>query len=499
MDSPFSSHFNTNYVPSSEEIEIIQKYLVSHAKELARIEARIFELSAQRDKIQAYIDSHKALISHPRRLPPDILRVIFVSCLPTNRNAVMSAQVAPLLLCRVCSAWRTIALSTPRLWASIHAPFDYVLRKESRKPAVVQWLQRSGACPISLSVVFEDLRWADQSSSGSALLTSLAEFSARWQHVEFMELSPVRAHELAGIRTPALESLKLTGHMSGSLLAALELVKAPMLRAVALHSRSAEHLDDIVLAMPLIWDQLTHLVFQCNGAHRGFLFQNVLVVLERCPQLISFQVSLRNSIGFSSGSISLPSLEILILEGSMQTRSLSHLIEYVSMPRLRQFHFPTPGRNRSFSLTDLGARSPLIECLDSIYLSSFSAESLLEGLQSLRSLRKLVVFDSDSRTTQLLDLLTPKPNVKALLCPALQELVVSYCSGLEQFTLDAFIEGRLELGFRRLEFKNSMDSDILSNDQIQFILSRGLEISMVQDDRWIEPPTPWQGLPEPST
>ncbi|KAJ7892817.1 hypothetical protein B0H14DRAFT_2177112, partial [Mycena olivaceomarginata] len=122
MESRFSHRFNTNYVPSDEEIKIIRMNLVSHTQELARIDGRIRELSAQRDQIQTHMIStgHKALISHPHRLLVDILWEIFVACLPANRNAVMSAQEAPLLLGRICSAWRTIALSTPRLWASLH-------------------------------------------------------------------------------------------------------------------------------------------------------------------------------------------------------------------------------------------------------------------------------------------------------------------------------------------------------------------------------------------
>ncbi|KAF8138060.1 hypothetical protein K438DRAFT_1553620, partial [Mycena galopus ATCC 62051] len=61
MASPFSHRFNTNYVPSHEEIHFIRMDLVSHAQEVARIDERIRELSAQRAKIQGYIDSHKAL------------------------------------------------------------------------------------------------------------------------------------------------------------------------------------------------------------------------------------------------------------------------------------------------------------------------------------------------------------------------------------------------------------------------------------------------------
>ncbi|KAJ6594653.1 hypothetical protein B0H19DRAFT_916822, partial [Mycena capillaripes] len=153
MESPFTLRLNTNYVPSDEEITLIRANLVSHSQELARIDEFIRELSEKREKIRSYIDSHKALISYPRRLPPDIVREIFIACLPTTINAVLSVQEAPLALCRICSAWRRIALSSPRLWTSIHLPIDFILnKKEQRLSAVARWLQLSGACPISFSV-----------------------------------------------------------------------------------------------------------------------------------------------------------------------------------------------------------------------------------------------------------------------------------------------------------------------------------------------------------
>lgn len=92
MHSPFASYLNTNFVPSDEEAQRIRADLTSHLEELERIDERIRELSAQRDKIETYIDAHRALISYPRRLPVDIVREIFVACLPADRNAVMSAQ-----------------------------------------------------------------------------------------------------------------------------------------------------------------------------------------------------------------------------------------------------------------------------------------------------------------------------------------------------------------------------------------------------------------------
>ncbi|KAJ7359307.1 hypothetical protein DFH08DRAFT_845720, partial [Mycena albidolilacea] len=65
MESRFAHHFNTNYIPSDEEIECIRMELVAHTQDLARIDENIRELFAQRAQIQAHIDPYQALISHP--------------------------------------------------------------------------------------------------------------------------------------------------------------------------------------------------------------------------------------------------------------------------------------------------------------------------------------------------------------------------------------------------------------------------------------------------
>ncbi|KAJ7231719.1 hypothetical protein B0H12DRAFT_1146253 [Mycena haematopus] len=117
----------------------------------------------------------------------------------------MSAQEALLLLCRICSAWRTIALSTTRLWASLHAPFKFILNKEPRIPAVAQWLQRSAACPISISVAANV--WADPAESRSsrdALTRVLTAVADRWCHAEIDGMSLEMADELSEIKCPLL-------------------------------------------------------------------------------------------------------------------------------------------------------------------------------------------------------------------------------------------------------------------------------------------------------
>ncbi|KAJ7811561.1 hypothetical protein B0H14DRAFT_2378290, partial [Mycena olivaceomarginata] len=101
-------------------------------------------------------------------LPCNVIEEIFMSCLPTHQNCVMNATEAHVLLGRVYSAWRTILLSTPRLWSKLHvvklkSPWCTYQMSEAqaqklsekvaqRMEATKMWLDRSGPCPLSISL-----------------------------------------------------------------------------------------------------------------------------------------------------------------------------------------------------------------------------------------------------------------------------------------------------------------------------------------------------------
>ncbi|KAJ7162289.1 hypothetical protein C8R46DRAFT_1104129, partial [Mycena filopes] len=168
--SPFAARLGTNYCPSDQEILQINSLLAEPSlrlknldDEIADLQKAIDKLAAERETIAAFVDAHKALISPARRLPLDIIEAIFVACLPTHRNCVMSASEAPVLLGRICSPWRTISLATPRLWSSLHithpsteqdssVPASVVAETTALRLTVAQtWLRRSGQCPLSIS------------------------------------------------------------------------------------------------------------------------------------------------------------------------------------------------------------------------------------------------------------------------------------------------------------------------------------------------------------
>ncbi|KAJ7736877.1 hypothetical protein B0H16DRAFT_110737 [Mycena metata] len=101
------------------------------------------------------------------RLPYDITSEIFTQCLPAHRRVRPDPSRAPLLLAQICSGWRTVALTTPKLWASIYLEFPVgdpcdgipVLLGIPDRPKdhtcelLELWLSRATGHPISLTII----------------------------------------------------------------------------------------------------------------------------------------------------------------------------------------------------------------------------------------------------------------------------------------------------------------------------------------------------------
>ncbi|KAF7355610.1 F-box domain-containing protein [Mycena sanguinolenta] len=440
MNSPFSHLFSTNYVPTDEEVHHIRIDLISRTEELARLNERLRELSAQREQLQSYVDSHRALISSPRRLPPEIVREIFIACLPTRRNPAMSPQEVPLLLCRQrmevhCTFYAETVVLAPHL-----------LRFH---PA--QHIPDTRGDPMAAAFC-----------SLSHFAVSLTKSSPRWRHVEFEHCSQTAADDIPEFQAPALESFKITNNSSPFNLSLINLAKTQTLRALSIQDSGL--IDDAaVLASPLAWNRLTNLTIQTSEG--ALSLNNVLVILGRCTQLISFHFTPKERVPIEpADSVLVPSLEIFTIPRSSPCSpiGLKYLTEHLSMPQLRRFSARTNpfARDDSLFLIPLRTKSPpsLIEEL-TLDLRSLISQSLPQILRFFSSLITLVVCDTHnnqgSNLAQLLACLTPSPHTT--LCPALQELMVSTVTTESEFhksTLDAFIVGRMEFtSFRRLDME----------------------------------------------
>ncbi|KAJ7616850.1 hypothetical protein DFH06DRAFT_947875, partial [Mycena polygramma] len=258
-ESPFIQYLHTNYVPQNAlEVEAIRPHLVAHTMEVSRLEALIADLSAQRDKRLEYIGA-EALMSPARRMPQDVMQEIFLACVPTQHNAVMSTKDAPLLLTRICKSWRILALSTPALWASLHIPLEYILDMIGvQRP--LEWLERSGRAPFSLTVIGARTmnHWEEYEHEGvDEAFQMLSGCADRWRSIELSFEMTEGLSRLADVYPPTLRAVKIRGPEAEVL--GLKMFTTPSLREVTL--KIFRDFDGLISQLPLTWNNLTHLAF----------------------------------------------------------------------------------------------------------------------------------------------------------------------------------------------------------------------------------------------
>ncbi|TDL26484.1 hypothetical protein BD410DRAFT_783530 [Rickenella mellea] len=140
-----------------------------------------------------------------RRIPPEVLSEIFSLCLPTNGLPRPNPFEAPLLLCQICSSFRTVALSSPKLWASIS-----IIRNRARDEDALMldmWIERSGPYTLSFALTYRE-------SGGNIdkLIKQLAPHSSRWKDVTVRfagDRVPLYFLEAMSRGTSALEKLNI--------------------------------------------------------------------------------------------------------------------------------------------------------------------------------------------------------------------------------------------------------------------------------------------------
>ncbi|KAJ7181064.1 hypothetical protein C8R46DRAFT_869839, partial [Mycena filopes] len=92
-----------------------------------------------------------AIVYPIHTLPVEITAEIFIRCLP-DTPAPPDLTIAPMLLTRICRHWRTIACSTPRLWADLAVTQWRRRRGLGLVLLTPLWFGRAGAAPRSLSL-----------------------------------------------------------------------------------------------------------------------------------------------------------------------------------------------------------------------------------------------------------------------------------------------------------------------------------------------------------
>ncbi|KAJ7633455.1 hypothetical protein DFH06DRAFT_1222851 [Mycena polygramma] len=554
MSSPFTPQLGTNYCPSDKEVLEINDLLVEPRHRLKQLDDKIAnlqkamdELAEEREGVDAFVSAHNALISPLRRMPLDIIQEIFLACLPTHRNCVMSASEAPVLLGRICSSWRAISLSTPRLWASLHIvrptrPGPNELESFEKKcvqrlETIKIWLDRSGECGLSISmetgvepeIFFNGPPAADTVplSPPRLFLQALVPFASRWRKIA---ISTSRTELLAAFSNltesdvPILSEITVYEHPDlvdhGVTDLAFELPESEtwgavgIFRAVGLTKFSLSAGRFSPTELPLAWNQLTSLALQdisCSSSS-AWSSDRALRILAQCPELRTCHLAILDTdseVDENAGSR--PVVECRFLETmdlscfGVPAFTLERLFSRLSLPKLR--HFKLSGSSSeshsTLSLSSFLAVATQLESLE-ITTDTFSKASLIAFLRGLPpTLQRLAIAHGwiaprpDPLYDEILAILTPSADEPSPCCPALREFCIRQCVQATDAALLRFIDGRMESGspLERVEasFFRQRQVDILPS--LQRFVDGGLRVSLKYfPPRGPSAFSPWLGL-----
>ncbi|KAJ7881264.1 hypothetical protein B0H14DRAFT_2705131, partial [Mycena olivaceomarginata] len=462
MYSPFQDILHTNTIPMDAECDSIhallrgpRKEVVDLTEEIARLQSLVEKASQKRAKLEEFIDAHLALVSPFRRLPDDIVRAIFLATLPLTRNCTLSHMEGPLLLGRVCRWWRALALTTPRLWASMHIVVPDPSQLELLTQKVAVWLERSGTVPLDISLFYS--RMAPSSFDISSMMSPIIAVSRRWRNIQLIPdfLCP----DLSPENTPLLQSIAFKNDAESSLKSAMFLATERLRKLECLGAPP-------IINGPISWRSLNHFTVY------SILCDDALRILAQCPALETCQLVLRTAHVMGSPlhpqHIPLPRLHHLSITHARLADSRPFL-ENLALPALRSYFCSFRGFGPA-GIT-LGALLPAttghLECLE-IQLRRLGSASILAVLADMPSLEELRIGreprdENRDRDPQFLAHLTPPlGGAGPILCPRLRRLTLKQFKAVSDDTLLDFVRSRTGVRLKALRESTGLDITQLS-------------------------------------
>lgn len=445
---------STNRPPNEDELAQARRIVADYRDELQIVRQKISDTEASLQRLKEeqnmLLDDlvpFERIISPLRRIPEDIYREIFMSCISTEANPTMSSRDAPVLLTRITSGMRRIALTTPTLWAAIHIPIFVRVKSaimdvaksvmEARKLGVEEWLlRRSGQLPLCISVTEVNDTDGEQSIPEhlvQSIIQTILSCCSRWKDINlflycttatvpFLSLAPEETPQLCGFTLRSAHMLTTDVNEQPAILRSKNIRK--------IGGYSMLHL--LTPISQVCWSRLTHL--NCNLGSPAATPSNILSVasiLRECYGLInlSFRIWVAPS-PLTLDDISLPFLQYLdidefILPGIMETWQSSPVaVGYaIHAPLLETLTYNFYGKVDLHLLFRLLQRSPKIttlalgDCMSPILLNA-----ALKHVPRLETLAIRSIGTENMPHDVFLSAFVTEDSPLALICPRLQHL-----------------------------------------------------------------------------
>ncbi|KAJ7592815.1 hypothetical protein C8J56DRAFT_1161846 [Mycena floridula] len=467
-------------LPTGAERAYLNQLLDTSNDEISRLTAAIDELVVEREKLQANVVAYKAVLAPIRLLPEDMLREIFINCLPSNKPAAIAITDAPLLLGRICRSWRDLALSTSELWASIHVQFSHQLdplRARRLCDEAHVWIARSGTCPLTIAVTCRK-----EDPAANNFLDSLTKLSKRWRSIDIEAPTDwmLSLISLSKSDVPRLERVRhfATGVPMESQSESLGILEGERLRDVSLQNSGLR--NSLSATSKINFGQLTRLELNAGSELTS---RDAADILKRCPNLVACRLSIASphstDVAWRFDPLTLLHLTSFTIDLALIFPSETYPVDVgfqaffssLELPRLTSF---CPSMGSYISWITLARASP-IENL-TLSLSDLDHQSVLEYLRTSTSLKRLrfntwPFINPDNTPGTEMDLFMAIDNASDVICPFLEVLELP-CFG---FPEEIFVK----LVKRRAALKNNEGKSRLKVVRANFNGSGGIQLDVV--------------------
>ncbi|KAK6977978.1 F-box domain-containing protein [Favolaschia claudopus] len=322
--------------------------------EILALEAQIFALRAAKELAQSRLDSYTYPVL---TLPPEIVSEVFLHFLPPYPDPPSFTGLhSPICLTHVCTQWRKIALSTPRLWRAIALGDHSWPAPEGGTALAELWLERSGDLPLSIHVAdYQDY------SNGlpSTIFSPLLPHRDRWERLILTICETTNILAIDG-PMPLLHTLHILLAEQG-LSNPLSIHDVPCLRTLVL--------DDFgTPSVNLPWSQLTSLTLQSIDV------DECISILQQIPNLVDSRLRIWVE-GTTQGPY--PDIPLLCLEALV--------IEEYSDSDLQFFHSLVTPALRHLEFSEAFSRAVDSECIESLKAFISKSGCTLDELRVTRA------------------------------------------------------------------------------------------------------------------
>ena len=368
-------------------------------------------------------------------LPPEIMAEIFMTVCDYIPQRRPPRVTSPLVLGKVCGAWREICWSIPSLWEVI----DLLVvpsRLDVQNELLEEWISRAGSRNLHIYLDEEEPHKGWKEAPPHKIMHTIASFSRKWETVDiflpednYADLIPIKDN------LPVLKSLSIRPPKHECIEIDLRIFETcPLLRSLDIVQYYLENLF-------LPWKQLTRLYAD------GLLIEECFYVLRECQNLITCHL---DKIVHDENIVTLPvPITHRGIDSFDVTRSdvqeIASVLGNVTLPGLRKLQITCSNSTERTTPALLASFFSRSSCnlLSLILNRIFDLETdLIRILDALPSLIHLNVKERDFHfSVDFLDLLH-RTDSHQLFLPNLQTLTLCGMFSFDIHDMHRMLEGR---------------------------------------------------------